>query len=280
MIRMPSKSTLRFSKGSIIVKEGELDPMAYIILTGRVEVYKQEKGHRFTLARLGRGQIFGEMGLILERPRTASVVALEDTVVRCVDIKAFNHLLRRKPQAIFPLLRVLFERLRTMNTKYLQAAGSIIGVDISQTEPRTSPEGPKALMASRRALVLKGKTRVAEWSLGNRRGSVVIQSFPFKIGRKMGGFFSDVMSYNNLLLRAKPPYHISRNHCSINKDSEVERYYVQDRGSTLGTVVNGQRIGGKLQINEAELDRKTNELILGLPNSPYKYEIVFEDVGT
>lgn len=64
-----------FEAGKTIVREGDSGVGFYLILNGQVEVRKGQK----MLAKLGAGQFFGEMALVLDTPRTADVVALEKT---------------------------------------------------------------------------------------------------------------------------------------------------------------------------------------------------------
>ena len=69
------QSEKKFSRGSIIAMEGEIEPLAYTIISGSVKVFKMNQGRRVTVAHLGPGQIFGELSLVLETPRNASIIA-------------------------------------------------------------------------------------------------------------------------------------------------------------------------------------------------------------
>ena len=70
-----------FSEGSEIVREGEPGEHAFIIVSGGCEVFKTVGGERRSLRRIGPGECFGETAIVTAAPRTASVVALEETVV-------------------------------------------------------------------------------------------------------------------------------------------------------------------------------------------------------
>ena len=72
------------------------------------------------LARLGVGEIFGEMSLIEERPRIATVRAVGKTVIREIPRAEFSQSLKKDPQVAMSLLKVLFERLREANATILQ----------------------------------------------------------------------------------------------------------------------------------------------------------------
>jgi eukaryotic-like serine/threonine-protein kinase len=70
----------RFSKGDSLIREGEASDAAYILVSGRCEVFKQVKGRRESLHMLGPGDVFGETSILASTPRTASVVALTEVV--------------------------------------------------------------------------------------------------------------------------------------------------------------------------------------------------------
>ena len=75
---------LTFVEGASIIREGDVGHEAYIIVTGRCQVRKRTDGGERTLREMGRGELFGETALLTAEPRSASVVALEDTVVAVV----------------------------------------------------------------------------------------------------------------------------------------------------------------------------------------------------
>ncbi|HQY28304.1 MAG TPA: cyclic nucleotide-binding domain-containing protein, partial [Burkholderiaceae bacterium] len=67
-----------FPKGRTIVSEGEPSQTLYILLSGRAKVQRSDsEGKEVILAVLGSGDFFGEMSLIDEAPRSASVITLE-----------------------------------------------------------------------------------------------------------------------------------------------------------------------------------------------------------
>lgn len=293
---------IKAPKGVKILSEGEPHTSAYLILSGRVEVYKESHGRRITLARLGSGQFFGEMNLVLESSRTASVEALEDCVLRVITQATFNRMLRKDPKSVFPLLRNLFERLRVMNTKYLHAIeGELTANDVSKPvkpvsksaplPPRKPPvpkpsarkSAPKAMPKTALkptkvglpagTLILIGETEEARKITGN--GGLKVKQFPFRIGRRTSTAALDVFQLNDLLLPDRAPYQVSRNHCLIDVAPDGG-YQVQDRGSRLGTIVNGKKLGRNIRL-ESPLDRWKNTIVLGNPGSPYRFRLVFKE---
>lgn len=86
-----------YPKGSVICKQGELGNQFFIIYKGWVEVITGRKIFRrgTELAQLGPGDVFGEMALILERPRSADVLACDRPVqLFTVGEDIFGYLLR------------------------------------------------------------------------------------------------------------------------------------------------------------------------------------------
>jgi CRP/FNR family transcriptional regulator, cyclic AMP receptor protein len=103
-----------FKKGEIIIEEGSLSSDAYIIESGSVEVSKRLSGGKIqVITKLDKNDIFGEMGLIDQLPRSATVRALEDCSISVMTPDTFNSLAKRNPKALMPILKVLAKRLRS-----------------------------------------------------------------------------------------------------------------------------------------------------------------------
>ena len=98
----------RFSNGELIFKQGDISCDAYRILSGTVEVFLIQGGKKLILAKLGTGEIFGEMGMIEDKPRSATVQALEPTEVEILTPKTFNEMILREPGQLVPYLRSFF----------------------------------------------------------------------------------------------------------------------------------------------------------------------------
>jgi len=107
--------TRAYKKGDTIVKEGADAVAFYLITKGRVNVMRSGKGDgQSALASLGPGEFFGEMALLDSYPRSASVVASEDT--ECVVLSRFDFMaeLRSNPHIAVQMLPVLSRRLRKL----------------------------------------------------------------------------------------------------------------------------------------------------------------------
>ncbi len=153
---------LAFNAGDVIIREGDFDTCAYHIISGHVEVYRNSGTREVVLARLGPDQFFGEMNLVLEATRAASVRAVETCKVRVITQETFNQLLKKDPESALPILRVLFERLRVMNAKYLHAIESLASAEANVKPVSAEPPVPSYLQPGSRTrlvLILRGMTR-------------------------------------------------------------------------------------------------------------------------
>ena len=98
--------------GERLVRRGERGDAMYFIASGAVEV--QPPGSK--VIRLGTGEFFGEMALILRRPRTADVVALSYCRLLMLPRDAFRDFLRTHPELMQPVRRSAEQRLRALQT--------------------------------------------------------------------------------------------------------------------------------------------------------------------
>jgi serine/threonine-protein kinase len=70
-----------FPPGSIIIREGDVGDAAYMIVSGRCRAYRTVDGEQETLAVMDGGDVFGEMALLLDEPRAATVEAVDHVTV-------------------------------------------------------------------------------------------------------------------------------------------------------------------------------------------------------
>jgi len=98
-----------FSAGEIIFKEGDPGDSAYIIDEGSVEVSVSSTQQ----SRLGKGELFGEIALIDQQPRTATVRAVENTVLIPIPRQLVKELLEKTDPVVRHLLLTILERYRS-----------------------------------------------------------------------------------------------------------------------------------------------------------------------
>lgn len=99
----------------VIVREGDTSMALYVILSGSVRIERGSDRGSVQVHEAGAGGFFGEMGLIDDLPRAATVVAVEQTECALLAKWDFQNELRADPDIALALLPVLNERIRHMN---------------------------------------------------------------------------------------------------------------------------------------------------------------------
>ncbi len=99
-----------FKKGEKIFSEGDAPGSVYAIVAGKVTISKEGR----LLATLGREDVFGDMALVDNAPRSATAVAAEDTECYVIDVERFNRLMESVDPVLKGMFRILVARLRTM----------------------------------------------------------------------------------------------------------------------------------------------------------------------
>ncbi|HEY2382949.1 MAG TPA: diguanylate cyclase [Terriglobia bacterium] len=102
-----------FPAGHIVIRQDDPGGTAYALLSGRVRVLESvpDSPVEMFLGELGSGEIFGELGVLRERPRSASVITLERTRVIAIPAPDFLKMLRESTEMSMALLRILAGRL-------------------------------------------------------------------------------------------------------------------------------------------------------------------------
>ncbi len=111
-----------FSAGQVIVREGELGDGAYLISKGAVAITTQGSTASSTsaLGFLGQGEVFGEMALLDQHPRSATATATDETTCIFIPAEVFSRLIASDPSVAVAILPVLVRRLRDAD-RWIQA---------------------------------------------------------------------------------------------------------------------------------------------------------------
>ncbi|MFN8474639.1 MAG: cyclic nucleotide-binding domain-containing protein [Anaerolineae bacterium] len=107
------KDVRTFEAGTVIFKEGDRGKVMFAVLDGQVDIVKSD----VRLATLGPGEVFGEMALVDDSPRSADAVAKTDCKLAAVDDRSFLRMVAYNPQIALQLLSLLSERLRKADEK-------------------------------------------------------------------------------------------------------------------------------------------------------------------
>lgn len=245
--------TRALKSGEILFREGDKSDLAYLVESGAVEILSGYPDEPRRLAVIGPGEVFGEMSLVEDRPRSLTARVATEGQATTLGRQDFEQFLLQDPQKCKRYLRSLFERLRELNARLEEherdrpIRGGTQGVEVW-----LFPLTPRASAA----LSEKGYR---------------LDRFPFRIGRAAEPHEPEALDLNDLWLLDSRPFRVSRNHLAI--DLVDDRVVVIDRGSFLGTIVNDNVIGGKRQVRERPLQDGDNLLVVGDAQSPFQFKV-------
>jgi len=116
-----------YPRGTAIIAAGDTTDSLYVVISGRFKVMiSDDEGREVILAILGPNEYFGEMGLIDDHPRSASVVAIESCEVLALSKRDFKKCLEENFEMTMTVMRGLVKRLREADQKI----GSLALMDV------------------------------------------------------------------------------------------------------------------------------------------------------
>ncbi len=253
---------LRFKAGDYIFREGEESDWAYIIKSGKVDIFQRFAKGTVLLATLGQGEMFGEMGIISDEPRSASAVSDAMTVVQKVSRESLGKILQGEPPEVVLVVNSLMERLREANQKISRLMNK-------HAEFQLGASLNEAPAVNRVSLIPMTNFLKKQMS-----PSGMMISLPFRVGALPEGAEENPLDYNNLAIRGADMQVMSRNHFSIQRGERG--LSVVDRGSRTGTSVNGEMIGGGSSNYKADLNVGDNEICAGGQGTEYRFCLCWE----
>lgn len=114
----PVIEILPLAKGQFLFKQGDPATAAYILNSGLIGIFKEVDGKRQPIARVKKGEFFGEMAIIDGRPRRNSAMALEDCTLSLVSKEMIEEKLQGSDTLIRTLLHMLTNSLRAVHETY------------------------------------------------------------------------------------------------------------------------------------------------------------------
>ncbi len=124
-------NTKAYDRGAIIFREGDHGDCMYELESGSVGVYHDYGGPKekliTTLSNSASDvKVFGEMGLLENMPRSATVVVMEDdTILTCVSGESFNDYFAKNPAKVLDILQQMCNRLRKTTNDYVAACRTV-----------------------------------------------------------------------------------------------------------------------------------------------------------
>lgn len=117
-----------YPRNSVILFEDDPGDALYVVVTGLVKVVLiGEDGREVILSVLKEGDFFGEMSLIDDRPRSAHVIAMEDSSLVVLRREDFQHRIREAPGVALGMLKAMSRRLREADEKI----GGLVLLDVN-----------------------------------------------------------------------------------------------------------------------------------------------------
>jgi CRP/FNR family transcriptional regulator, cyclic AMP receptor protein len=253
----------QFAEGQILFKEGDPADGVFRILSGSVDVLRELDGDPILLGAVGAGQFIGEMGVMENRPRSATVRATTEVEAEFFNPTEFLDQIVSSPRAARDLIRRLSQRLREADDR------------IANDERRSGRALANRKNADDQTAVLSLNNAYlaakSPWLQRCFHTPVELGDLPFVVGRRPGAGEAAPLWPPDLVLDDTAPFRLSRDHFIIEKRDGG--YHVRDLCSTLGTIVNGEPIGEHFRTDDAPLRAGENEVIAGGVGSPFAFSV-------
>ena len=111
----------KFKKGDVLIRQGDKAKEAYLIQDGQVEIHiddsKTKKNHH--ISDLSKGEIIGEMGLILDNPYSATITAKTDVTVYVISADLLEQKILYTDPLVKHVVEVLVNRIHRCNEQFL-----------------------------------------------------------------------------------------------------------------------------------------------------------------
>ncbi|HET8910962.1 MAG TPA: cyclic nucleotide-binding domain-containing protein [Ktedonobacteraceae bacterium] len=114
-----SSQERKYSAGTALFQQGDTGAGLYVIISGKVRVVQGNNPDRaeVELGTAGAGDVLGEMALLDDMPRSASVIAVEDVTALLLPVWEFRSAVQSNPDIALKLLSVLSRRLREVEKR-------------------------------------------------------------------------------------------------------------------------------------------------------------------
>jgi len=252
-----------FAEGQVLFREGDSADSVFRLLSGSVDILRELDGDPILLGTVGAGQFIGEMGVVENRPRSATARAASEIEIEILTPTEFFDQITRSPQAARELIQRLSQRLREADDRIVndeRRGGRAL-------ETRRDAESQAAVESVNNAYL----AAKSPWLQRQFRTPLGLGNLPFIVGRGPVAREGLPPLQPDLKLDDTVPFRLSRNHFMIERRDLS--YYVRDLRSTLGTIVNGQPIGEHFRGDDAPLRAGENEVIAGGVDSLFVFSV-------
>lgn len=139
-----------FRKNTVVIQKGDESTTLYVVITGRLKVsLAGDEGKEVILNTLGPGDYFGELAILGDTPRTATVTTLEDSRLLTISRSAFLELLGGHPDIALALIRGLTQRVAQLTEQVARLALSDVYSRVRETLQAQAVEEDGLLVTGR-----------------------------------------------------------------------------------------------------------------------------------
>jgi CRP-like cAMP-binding protein len=266
------KATLGFTDGQVVFKQGDPSEKFFIIRSGQVVLTREANGVTKEIAKVGPGEVVGEMGVLQKLPRSATATAKGKcwlygmTEQDLMDKRSDG---QDHPGSI--VSRVLAQRLRKMTEKVEQSGNgsgevnraATVAPAVKKTVAQVAAVSTPVKVAGPKILLRMGWRRGEEVTWGE---GVSEHSLPMAFGRNPGP--SGMSAGTELvLLDENPPQWLSPLQFMVEQQNGA--FILKDEQSERGNEVSGVTVGQAAGVTAVELPAGTHVMIAGGEGSPY-----------
>ena len=275
------KATVGFTDGQVVFKQGDPSEKFFIIRSGQVILTREANGVTKEIAKVGPGEVVGEMGVLQKLPRSATATAKG----RCwlYGMTEQDLMDKRSDGQDHPgsiVSRVLAQRLRKMTENSEQSGNGAAEVSRSAAvTPAVAVQKAVALVstpvraAGPKVLLRMGWRRGEEVTWGE---GVSEHSLPMAFGRNPGP--SGMSAGTDLvLLDENPPQWLSPLQFMVEQQNGA--FVFKDEQSERGNEVSGVAVGQAAGVTAVELPAGTHVVIVGGEGSPYVMALEIPGLG-
>jgi len=108
---------ITYREGEVLFEEGDPPDAVYVVLDGEVDVLRSGPAGDVLLARLGRTELIGEIGVLCNKCRNARIVAHSNVQVLRIDKMSFMEIVQQVPRLAMAIIKELSERLERANER-------------------------------------------------------------------------------------------------------------------------------------------------------------------
>jgi CRP/FNR family transcriptional regulator, cyclic AMP receptor protein len=252
-------SRTHFAEGQVLFREGDPADGVFRLVSGAVDILRELDGDPILLGTVGVGQFIGEMGVVENRPRSATARAASEVEVEILSPTEFLDQISGSPQAARELIQRLSQRLREADDRI---------VNNERQSGRTPGTHRDADSQTVNNAYFAAKS---PWLQRQLHAPLGLGDLPFIVGRASVAGEGLPPLQPDLKLDDTVPFRLSRNHFMI--ETRYGNYYVRDLCSTLGTIVNGEPIGDHFRVDYARLRAGENEVIAGGVDSRFVFSV-------